>query len=192
MNDPRYKALRNIAIVLTIAWVGWAFYDNYMQDRVPGQAEYDAAEKYFADGHYAEALREYDMVLAIDSSYISALRGKARTLMLLERYDESLELYNEIIAREPSFAASYANRGILNDRMGRYQAAIDDYEKAITLDPEVAEGAHWLIRFLRNQPETPPTIADRAQYLREQLAKPESERLLRVPEVDEQQRSYKM
>jgi hypothetical protein len=37
---------------------------------------------------------------------------------------------------------------------------------------------------LRNQPEAPPTIADRAAYLRAELAKPESERLLRMPELD--------
>ena len=75
--------------------------------------------------------------------------------------------------------------------MGHYSEAIADYEKAVQLDPEMVEGPNWLTRFLRLQPEKPPTIADRAAYLRQELAKPESERLLRVPEVDEQQRSYK-
>jgi hypothetical protein len=49
-----------------------------------------------------------------------------------------------------------------------------------------------LTRFLRNQAERPPTIADRAAYLRAELAKPEGERRLRVPEVDARQRPYKL
>jgi hypothetical protein len=62
--------------------------------------------------------------------------------------------------------------------------------RALELDPELAEGPHWLTRFLRNQPEAPPTIADRARYLRAELAKPEAERVLRVPQIDAQQRPY--
>ena len=56
--------------------------------------------------------------------------------------------------------------------------------------PGGREGPHWLTRFLRNQPEAPPTIADRARYLRAELAKPEAERVLRMPEIDAQQRPY--
>jgi len=89
------------------------------------------------------------------------------------------------------FAQAYANRGILNDRAGRYEDALSDYKKALTLNPELAEGPGWLWRFLRNVPEAPPTIADRALYLQEELKKPEGDRLLRVPEIDEQQRMYK-
>ena len=62
----------------------------------------------------------------------------------------------------------------------------------MALEPGTARGPGWLTRFLRNQPDTPPTIAERARYLRDQLAKPEDERLLRVPEQDTAQRSYTM
>ena len=44
----------------------------------------------------------------------------------------------------------------------------------------------------RLQPEKPPTIADRAQYLKQELAKPETERVLKMPEQDQQQRPYKL
>ena len=53
------------------------------------------------------------------------------------------------------------------------------------------QGPHWLTRFLRKQPEKPPTVKERLAYLEAELAKPEEERLLRIPEVDEAQRSYK-
>jgi hypothetical protein len=74
--------------------------------------------------------------------------------------------------------------------MGRHEEALANYTKALRLDPEIASGPHWLTRFLRNQREAPPTVADRARYLRAELAKPQDERVLRVPEIDAQQRPY--
>jgi tetratricopeptide (TPR) repeat protein len=107
------------------------------------------------------------------------------------RYEEALQWFNQAVELRPFFGGTYANRGILLDRMGEYEKAVADYEKAIQLDETVAEGPHWLIRFLRNQPEPPPTVADRLAYLKQEMAKPESERVLRVPEEDEKQRTYK-
>ena len=192
MDDSLYKFLKYTAITLTIAWVGWSIYDSFLKGNMPGDDTYLAANKFFEDGHYEEALKEYDLALQADPNHIHALRGKARTLMQLNRNDEALQVFNEAIAHEPDFAGTYANRGILYDRMGQYQKAVEDYERALSMDPELSEGPNWLTRFLRLQPEKPPTIADRAQYLKQELAKPESERLLRLPGEDEKQRSYKM
>lgn len=192
MDDPVYRLLRNIAIVLTLAWVGWSAWDSFYGEKPPGSIEYQAGERFFEDERYTEAIQEFDKVLSIDPSNTRAISGKARSLMQMGKDKNALELFNEAIAQDPEFAANYANRGILHDRMGHYELAIRDYEKAISLDPEITEGPNWLTRFLRLQADKPPTIADRARYLREQLAKPESERVLRIPEQDAKQRSYKM
>lgn len=192
MDDSLYKFLKYTAITLTIAWVGWSAYDSFIKDIQPGDDAYLTANKFFEDGQYEQALDEYSLALQDVPDHIHALRGKARTLMQLNRYDEALQVFNVAIAHEPNFAGSYANRGILYDRMGQYQKALEDYERALSLDPELADGPHWLTRFLRLQPDKPPTIADRAQYLKQELAKPESDRLLRLPGEDEKQRPYKM
>ena len=118
------------------------------------------------------------------------MRGRARTLMQLGRAEQALAAFDAAISLKPDFGATYANRGILRDRLGRYEKAVEDYTRALELDAELADGPHWLTRFLRNQPQKPPGIAERAAYLREQLAKPANERLLKVPEVDAEQRSY--
>ncbi|WP_455220026.1 tetratricopeptide repeat protein [Kaarinaea lacus] len=192
MDDSLYKFLKYTAITLTIAWVGWSAYDSFIKDIQPGDDAYLTANKFFEDGQYEQALDEYSLALQDVPDHIHALRGKARTLVQLNRYDEALQVFNIAIAHEPNFAGSYANRGILYDRMGQYQKALEDYERALSLDPELADGPHWLTRFLRLQPDKPPTIADRAQYLKQELAKPESDRLLRLPGEDEKQRPYKM
>ena len=169
---------------------GWMVVSG-LQEHVPGEKAYEAANRYFEDGNYQKAFDQYEAALRKDPELLPAMRGKARSLMQMGKNYEALEIFNEVIYKQPDFAPSYANRGIVHDRMGHYRLAIADYEKSIELDAEMVEGPNWLTRFLRLQPEKPPTVADRAAYLRQELAKPESERLLRVPEEDEKQRSYK-
>ncbi len=191
MDDPVYKVLKMAALLLGAVFLGWMIWGGLLQEQVPGEKAYEAANRYFEDGYYQQALEHYEAALQEDPQLLPAMRGQARSLMQMGRNQEALELFNEVIDEEPGFAPSYANRGILHDRMGLYQKAIVDYEKAVELDAEMVEGPNWLTRFLRLQPEKPPTIADRAAYLRQELAKPESERVLRNPEEDEKQRSYK-
>ena len=191
MDDRLYSFLKWTAITLGSAWIVWSFYDSFIREHMPGDFEYKRAEQLFSDDEYERALSLYEEALAANPNHVHAMRGKARALLQLKRYGEALAQYGRVIAAQPELGANYANRGILFDRMGRYEQAIADYEKALALDPELDEGPHWLTRFLRNQPEKPPTIGDRARYLKEQLALPPDQRLLRIPEIDEKQRTYK-
>lgn len=191
MDDSLYKFLKYTAVALVVAWIGWTIVDTYFVERIPGNTAYQEGEIFFEDGEYQRALEKYDEALEAKPDAPHYVRAKARALMQLERYDKALRWFDQAVELQPFFGGTYANRGILHDRMGEYERAVEDYEKAIELSEEVAEGPHWLIRFLRNQPEPPPTVADRLAYLKQELAKPEDERLLRVPEVDEKQRTYK-
>jgi tetratricopeptide (TPR) repeat protein len=114
------------------------------------------------------------------------------TYMQMGEDNEAMQEFNLVIERNPELAPAYADRGILYDRMGEYRKALADYKKALELDKEILEGPGWLWRFMRNIDEKPPTIKDRADYLESELAKPEDERLLRLPEEDEKQRMYKI
>lgn len=192
MDEKSYRLLVIVAIVMTVAWVGWSIYDGVIREGSPGDSSYLAGNSFFEDARYADALRKYQEALRTNPDHSHAKRGIARSLMQLGRNEDALLVFDELILQAPDFAASYANRGILNDRIGRYRAAVQDYEKALELDPKLADGPHWMTRFLRNQAERPPTIADRAHYLREQLAKPEAERVLRDPTQDAKQRPYKL
>jgi len=185
-----YRFFKWTAIVLTLAWIGWSAYDSMVGPRNPGDMGYLAANKLFEDGDYQRALEKYDEALNEAPDHIFALRGRARSLMQLGRLEKALATFDAAIALAPDFGATYAIRGILYDRMGRYENAIEDYTRALQLEPKLADGPNWLTRFLRNQPQKPPSIADRAGYLRQELAKPENERVLKVPEVDAEQRTY--
>lgn len=187
----KYQVLKWTAIVLALVVAGSLLYTTFVVGRSPADQAYLEAEQFFADGEYERALAKYDEALAHDPDHFHALRARARTLLQLGRHADALAFYDQAIERQADFAPLYANRGILHDRMGEYEKAIEDYERALRLDPELDEGPHWLIRFLRLQPEKPPTIGDRARFLRDELAKPKEQRVLRLPEIDAQQRSYK-
>lgn len=191
VDDRVYRTLRNVAIVLVVGWIGWSVYDGFLRGRGPEAIALEAAHKAYADGHYADARAGYREVLEQQPSSLDARRGLARSLMELGRHDAAMAHFDRAIQAAPDFGATYANRGILHDRMGRYGQAIADYRKALALDPSLADGPGWLTRFLRNQPEAPPTIDERADYLAAQLERPPGERLLRVPEADARQRSYR-
>jgi tetratricopeptide (TPR) repeat protein len=191
MDDRLTRVLQVVAIVLTVAFVGWAVYEKFVAGSTPGDFAYHDANNLFEDGFYVRAAAGYREALAEAPDHLHALRGLARSLHKAGEHDAALAVYDQAIALAPDFGGTYANRGILLDTMGRHEAALADYTRALRLDPAIADGPHWLTRFLRNQPEAPPSVADRARYLRAELAKPEGERLLMVPEVDAQQRPYK-
>ncbi len=191
MDDRLYPFLKATAIVLTLAWVGWSLYDWLLADRAPGLSDYAAANRAFDDGQYETARRLYAQAFQRNPELLDALRGEARALLQLGRPAQAIGLLDAAIARDPDFAGAWANRGIAHDRLGQYRAALADYEHAMQLDARVAEGPGWLTRFLRGQAEKPPTIADRARYLRQQLALPAEQRVLRVPALDAAQRPYR-
>ncbi len=192
MDERLYKTLVRTAIAITLVWVSWSIYDGFLVEGVPGAHSVQAAAKHLEDGRNEDALREYESQLKDNPDNIYALRGKAQALMQMGNNDLALDTYNDAINLEQTFGVTYANRGILRDRMGDHKGALDDYNMALKLAPNTADGPGFLTRFLRKQSDKPPTIAERANYLREQLARPESERLLRLPEKDAQQRPYKM
>lgn len=132
----------------------------------------------------------------------NTIEAQKRLLQSQQHFDAALTLYDEAIRQEQrrppenqdrsALGVSLANRGILKDQMGDYQGALLDYESAINLEPEVTDGPGLLTRFMRNQSVAPPTVADRARYLKGELSKPEAAQRLRQPEIDAQQRAYKM
>ena len=186
------KNLLTAAIGLTVLIVFGYYYFQFMaHENVPGENRCRLANKHLQDGKYNEALKVFDEVLAKYPEYKEAHHGRAITLMQINDFKGSRESFDRAVKLDENFAGAYANRGILNDRTGNHEDAVKDYRKALELNPEIAEGPGLIWRFLHNVSDKPSSIADRADYIEAELKKPEAERLLRVPEIDAQQRMYK-
>jgi tetratricopeptide (TPR) repeat protein len=189
-----------MAVATFVMFSVWAVVREFFQSP-PGDYETRQGDILLSDGKYEEALAKFAEALRASPNHRGALMGRAIAFLQAERYDEAeaeltylIAFLTENVAADDAtgigvLAAAYANRGILYDRIGRYEEALRDYQKALKIDPGAVSGPgimHKVILHAR-----PSTVADRARYLEEQLALPEDQRLLRVPEIDEEQRMHK-
>lgn len=190
-DERLYRFLKRLAVILALATFGWMLVHEFGSGWDDATTERRAADRAFEDGLYARAFAGYRRAEALAPDDPLILRGIALSLMQLGRHGEALTAFEALFAVEDDFAVDYANRGILYDRMGRYQEAMADYRRALSLDAEMVEGPGWLTRFLRNQAEPPPAVADRLAYLQAEMGKPAEERVLHIEEQDAAQRPFK-
>lgn len=202
-DNPR--VLKRFIVLMALAtfvmfsvWTGINWWDS----RAPGDYEVREGDILLSSGKFEEAIDRFDAALREQPYHRGAMHGKAAALIELERYDEAEAVLTALIGYldenlEPddptgigALSAAYANRGIIRDRQGRYEEALDDYVQSVRIDRDIAEGPGWLDHLLYYDHE-PSNVVKRARYLYEQLQLPEEERVLRVPELDEQQRMYK-
>ena len=184
-----YKFSKWVAICGGVAWIGFEFYRHFA-GMGPGDVSYVDGTNLFKDGRYERAADYFKDTLEKNPQHGAALRGLANSNVQLKRYDEALNAIERAIKFNPKFGGNYALRGIVYDHSGRHRQAMEDYELSLKMDPDVAEGMHWLDRLLYNVQETPPTVADRLDYLKQQFALPESKRVLSIPDKDDKQLPY--
>jgi tetratricopeptide (TPR) repeat protein len=197
---------RRLAVVLSATGLAlvvlWSLLKPYLFDAPPGDYEVRQGDILLTDGKYDAAIERFDAALAVSPDHRGALMGKGIAYLQSDRPAQAEAVFTHLIDMLPRTLAAddatgrgvlsgaYANRGILHDRLGRYEAALADYEQALAIDPEAVEGPGLLHRILYGDAR-PAAVRQRAAYLQRQLALPESERVMRVPELDERQRMYK-
>jgi tetratricopeptide (TPR) repeat protein len=192
MTKPRkFDPVAILLLVLVAGGVAFYLYGRVLHEETPGDYHVKKANYRLEDGQFDQAIEEFRLALEQNPEHPMAHFGLALAYMQSDKEDEALKEFGWVIEHKPDMAVAYANRGILLDRMGQYRKALADYKKSLELDPKASKGPGVLWRFLHNVADKPPTIADRAAYLEEQLALPPDKRVLRVPELDKEQRMYK-
>ena len=202
MNPRVLRRFVVLCAIVTFAMFSlWAVID-YFTASLPGDYEVRQGDILLTDKKYDQALERFDAALKVSPNHRGALIGRAITFLQSGRDDEAEVEFTYLIdyltrtlgADDPTgrgvLAGAYANRGILYDRGNRPEQALADYRRALRIDPGAVEGPGLAHRIIYGN-SRPATVKDRAVYLEQQLALPESERLLRIPELDERQRAYK-
>jgi tetratricopeptide (TPR) repeat protein len=192
MSKPR--KLDPVAIILLLLIIGgvtFYVYGRVYHESTPGDYHVKKANYRLEDGRFEQAIDEFNLALKQNPDHTMAHFGLALAYMQSSKEEEALKEFGWVIEHKPDMAFAYANRGILLDRMGRYRSALADYKRALEIDPEAGKGPGYLWRFLHNVAEKPPTIASRATYIEEQLALPPEKRILKIRELDEEQRMFK-
>ena len=191
-NSPAYRFMVWVAIAMGVFFILSMAYQHIFIGEEPGNRPYREGHLRLEDEQYDRALSAFDENLAENPGNAPGLLGRGLALSGLGRVEEAFNAFDAALEVKPDMAAAYANRGILNDKIGQHEKALADYKEALRIDPSLGEGPGWLTRFFRSQWDPPPTIATRAAYIEAELEKPPQDRLLRLPELDDKQRGYRV
>src|SRR6516164_404079 len=94
---------------------------------------------FYQRGNHAEAVRQIDVALKINSKAAPAHNNRAIALQELKRFDEALASYDRALALKPDHADAFNNRGNVLRELKRLEEALASYDKAIALKPDYAE-----------------------------------------------------
>jgi len=190
-----------MAILTFVMFTVWALVRSFM-NRPPGDYETEVCDMRLKDKLYDQALQAANTALEKTPDHRGAVMCKALVFISQKMYLEATEELNYLINflektvkdDDPTgigtLAAAYANRGIIKDRKKDYQGALQDYLKALGIDHEAVAGP-GLGTVILNYKFKSSSVKERALYLNEQLQLPESERVLRIQELDEGQVMHK-
>ena len=190
-----------MAILTFVMFTVWALVRSFM-NRPPGDYETEVCDMRLKDKLYDQALQAANTALEKSPDHRGAIMCKALVFISQKMYLEATEELNYLInflkktvkdddlTGVGTLAAAYANRGIIKDRKKDYQGALQDYLKALGIDHKAVAGP-GLGTVILNYKFKSSSVKKRALYLNEQLQLPESERLLRIQELDEGQVMHK-
>ena len=190
-----------MAILTFVMFTVWALVRSFM-NRPPGDYETEVCDMRLKDKLYDRALQAANTALEKSPDHRGAIMCKALVFISQKMYLEATEELNYLInflkktvkdddlTGVGTLAAAYANRGIIKDRKKDYQGALQDYLKALGIDHKAVAGP-GLGTVILNYKFKSSSVKERALYLNEQLQLPESERVLRIQELDEGQVMHK-
>ena len=190
-----------MAILTFVMFTVWALVRSFM-NRPPGDYETEVCDMRLKDKLHDQALQAANTALEKSPDHRGAIMCKALVFISQKMYLEATEELNYLInflkktvkdddlTGVGTLAAAYANRGIIKDRKKDYQGALQDYLKALGIDHKAVAGP-GLGTVILNYKFKSSSVKERALYLNEQLQLPESERVLRIQELDEGQVMHK-
>lgn len=89
----------------------------------------------FESNDHAGALRDFNLALSQDSTFLAAYIGRGYVYLKTRDLTNALKDFNQAIALNPSEYHALIGRGEVKDKLRNYLSAVEDYNMAITLFP---------------------------------------------------------
>lgn len=106
----------------------------------PDAALYNSRAKlYFNLQKYAEAMENYNLAIALDSTKGEMFINRGAVFALTGRLDLALEDFNKGLRIDPEHANGYKNRSLVFQSYGQWDNAIADIDKYLSFHPEDAD-----------------------------------------------------
>jgi tetratricopeptide (TPR) repeat protein len=115
-------------------------------------------------GALAEALREYDLAVALDARLARAHRGRAYVRGELHDYEAAVDDLDRALALEPDSASAHSVRGEYHRALNHVDEALRDLNRGIELDPShpFARASRGAVHLSRGDLQAARTDLDRA------------------------------
>jgi serine/threonine protein kinase/ankyrin repeat protein/cytochrome c-type biogenesis protein CcmH/NrfG len=95
----------------------------------------ETGQKYYENGDYDNAIKQFDEVIKIDPKNVSGYAWRGNTYRRINQFDTAVKDFNEAISLDPKYSFAYSRRGEAYRAKGDFKAAIKDFNEALTLDP---------------------------------------------------------
>jgi len=94
----------------------------------------EEADDLFDEENYHESIIYYDQVLAIDSSDIDALNGKALALDTIGKHEEAITYYDAVLAIGSSDIEALNGKALALYNLGKHEEAITYFDAVLVID----------------------------------------------------------
>jgi serine/threonine protein kinase/Tfp pilus assembly protein PilF len=126
-----------------IKWVQSArYYSDQASELNPGLPEVNIVRGIIHEGtgHYQQALQDFQKVLNVNPSDLSALRGIAKSYESSGKIEKAKTVYENMFQLKPQYWFIYNDFGKFYYRIGQYEEAAKQFQKVINLIPENPRG----------------------------------------------------
>ncbi len=106
---------------------------QYLND---GWTAYHIAEAFYNTGDYENALRHFDLALAVYPQHLDFQEKKAATLIALKRIAEAKKLLESLLRENPKRSIALLNLGFAQALTNNLPEALRRYDQALALDPD--------------------------------------------------------
>ncbi len=101
-----------------------------------GWTAYHIAEAYYNTGDYENALRHFDLALAVYPQHLDFQEKKAATLIALKRIAEAKKLLESLLRENAKRPIALLNLGFAHALTNNLPEALRRYDQALALDPD--------------------------------------------------------